>query len=71
MPQWSRRLRIVIDWTVALIFKNDVVQLDLDTDPLARHRSDGAIPPGDGRAGGAGHGAKPGDRPRVVERIES
>jgi len=29
MPQWSRRLRIVIDWTVALLFRNDVVQLDL------------------------------------------
>jgi NADH dehydrogenase len=28
MPRWSRRLRIVIDWTVALFFKNDVVQLD-------------------------------------------
>ena len=29
MPQWSRRLRIVIDWTIALFFKNDVVELDL------------------------------------------
>jgi NADH dehydrogenase len=29
MPQWSRRLRIMIDWTVALFFRNDVVQLDL------------------------------------------
>lgn len=28
MPRWSRRLRIVIDWTVALFFKNDVVQLE-------------------------------------------
>jgi len=28
MPPWSRRLRIVIDWTVALFFRNDVVQLD-------------------------------------------
>src|SRR4029079_16430163 len=28
MPQWSRRFRIMIDWTVALLFKNDVVQLD-------------------------------------------
>ena len=28
MPRWSRRLRIIIDWTVALFFKNDVVQLD-------------------------------------------
>jgi NADH dehydrogenase len=29
MPRWSRRLRIMIDWTVALFFGNDVVQLDL------------------------------------------
>jgi NADH dehydrogenase len=28
MPRWSRRLRIIIDWTVALFFKNDVAQLD-------------------------------------------
>ena len=28
MPGWDRRLRIIIDWTVALLFKNDVVQLD-------------------------------------------
>ena len=33
MPQWSRRLRIVIDWTIALLFKNDVVQLDLMPEP--------------------------------------
>jgi NADH dehydrogenase len=30
MPRWDRRLRIMLDWTVALLFKNDVVQLDLD-----------------------------------------
>lgn len=29
MPQWSRRLRIVVDWTIALLFKHDIVQLDL------------------------------------------
>jgi NADH dehydrogenase len=29
MPQWQRRVRIVIDWTVALLFKNDIVKLDL------------------------------------------
>lgn len=28
MPHWSRRIRIMIDWTVALFFRNDVVQLD-------------------------------------------
>ena len=29
MPRWSRRVRIVFDWTIALLFKNDVVELDL------------------------------------------
>jgi NADH dehydrogenase len=29
MPQWSRRVRIMVDWTVALLFKNDIVKLDL------------------------------------------
>lgn len=28
MPRWNRRLRIILDWTIALFFKNDVVQLD-------------------------------------------
>ena len=29
MPQRPRRLRLILDWTIALFFKNDVVQLDL------------------------------------------
>jgi NADH:ubiquinone reductase (H+-translocating) len=29
MPRFERRLRIVLDWTVALLFKNDVAKLDL------------------------------------------
>ena len=29
MPRWERRFRVMIDWTVALLFKNDVVQLDV------------------------------------------
>src|SRR5688572_29737806 len=29
MPRWERRLRIMLDWTVALLFKNDIVKLDL------------------------------------------
>ena len=39
MPQWSRRLRIILDWTVALFFRNDVVQLDLtaEKDALKQH----------------------------------
>lgn len=29
MPRWERRLRIVIDWTIALLFRYDVVKLEL------------------------------------------
>ncbi|HTL30490.1 MAG TPA: NAD(P)/FAD-dependent oxidoreductase, partial [Tepidisphaeraceae bacterium] len=29
MPRWNRRLRVMVDWTVALLFKNDVVKLEL------------------------------------------
>lgn len=29
MPRWNRRFRIMIDWTVALLFKNDIVKLEL------------------------------------------
>jgi NADH dehydrogenase len=32
MPRWSRRIRIMIDWTVALFFKFDTVQLDITAD---------------------------------------
>jgi NADH dehydrogenase len=31
MPRWERRFRLVLDWTVALFFRNDVVKLDLQT----------------------------------------
>jgi NADH dehydrogenase len=33
MPRWNRRVRIAFDWTVALVFKNDVVELDVLNDP--------------------------------------
>jgi NADH dehydrogenase len=38
MPRWERRLRIMLDWTVALFFKNDIVKLDLfgEEHPLRR-----------------------------------
>jgi NADH:ubiquinone reductase (H+-translocating) len=29
MPRWDRRLRIVLDWTVALFFKPDITRIDL------------------------------------------
>jgi NADH dehydrogenase len=32
MPGWRRRLRIMIDWTFALLFRPDVVKIDLDSE---------------------------------------
>jgi len=29
MPRWDRRVRIVLDWTVALFFRPDVTRVDL------------------------------------------
>jgi NADH:ubiquinone reductase (H+-translocating) len=29
MPRWDRRLRIVVDWTVALFFRPDITKVDL------------------------------------------
>jgi NADH dehydrogenase len=35
MPRWDRRLRIVLDWTVALFFRPDITKVDLTTRPQA------------------------------------
>lgn len=62
MPSWSRRVRIVLDWTVDLFFKRDIVQLGVPRiDPrLAGHAFELAVPPEAGilehdhsRSGGA------------------
>ena len=29
MPRWERKVRLILDWTVARFFRNDVVKLDL------------------------------------------
>jgi len=29
MPRWDRRLRIILDWTVALFFRPDITRVDL------------------------------------------
>jgi NADH dehydrogenase len=38
MPRFERRLRIMLDWTVALLFKNDVAKLDLFGEEHPRRR---------------------------------
>jgi NADH dehydrogenase len=29
MPRWDRRLRIVLDWTVALFFRPDITRVEM------------------------------------------
>jgi NADH dehydrogenase len=38
MPGWRRRLRVMLDWTVALFFHNDVVKLVVDSGLAATAR---------------------------------
>jgi NADH dehydrogenase len=38
MPGWRRRLRIMIDWTFALLFRPDVVKISLDSEAVERRR---------------------------------
>jgi len=44
MPGWRRRLRIMIDWTFALLFRPDVVKISLDSEAalLLREAADDA-----------------------------
>jgi NADH dehydrogenase FAD-containing subunit len=46
MPGWSRRLRIMIDWTFALLFRPDIVKISLESEAawLLRETEDGVIP---------------------------
>ncbi|HZF09712.1 MAG TPA: NAD(P)/FAD-dependent oxidoreductase [Thermoanaerobaculia bacterium] len=45
MPRLSRRLRIVVDWTMALLFRPDIVKVDLASERalLARDQAAGGI----------------------------
>jgi NADH dehydrogenase len=45
MPGWSRRLRIMIDWTFALLFRPDIVKVSLDSETvsLLREAVGGAV----------------------------
>jgi NADH dehydrogenase len=47
MPRWDRRLRIVLDWTVALFFRPDVTKVELRVEreqlQRARKTTDGAV----------------------------
>lgn len=43
MPRWDRRLRIVLDWTIALFFRPDITKVDLavEQDQARRNRAAG------------------------------
>jgi NADH dehydrogenase len=45
MPGWRRRLRIMIDWTFALLFRPDVVKIGLDSEEVERLRDEAAAAP--------------------------
>ena len=49
MPGWRRRLRIMIDWTFALLFRPDVVKIGLDSEAawILREAEADALPPGE------------------------
>jgi NADH:ubiquinone reductase (H+-translocating) len=46
MPGWSRRFRIMIDWTFAFLFRPDIVKISLDSETvsLLREAAAGAVP---------------------------
>lgn len=46
MPRWSRRIRIMFDWTIAMIFKNDIVELNFwDSDTVMRRKPGPPVEP--------------------------
>jgi NADH dehydrogenase len=45
MPRLNRQLRIVLDWTITLFFKNDVVKLDVDCHPPHMRAKYQGVPP--------------------------
>jgi NADH dehydrogenase len=60
MPGWGRRLRIMIDWTFALLFRPDIVKISLDSEAalFLREAAAGAAPE-TGAASTAGPAAPP------------
>ena len=70
MPGWSRKLRIVIDWTFALLFRPDIVKVGLDSETALLLREvaggDEALAhPEEGLARRAATGGRP-PQPRAV-----
>ena len=62
MPGWGRRLRIMIDWAFALLFRPDIVKIGLDSEAalLLRDLQEGAA-----RTGAGANHDKDGNLPRI------
>jgi NADH dehydrogenase len=43
MPGWSRRLRIMIDWTFAMLFRPDIVKMSMDSETVSLIREGAAV----------------------------
>lgn len=65
LPRWERRIRVIFDWTLDLLFPPDVVQLKLEP-PSARDESErsGPTPGRTAVARPEDHGTKPTPRSR-------
>jgi NADH dehydrogenase len=70
MPGWRRRLRIMIDWTFALLFRPDVVKISLESEEVERRREAASTRPitGPSEQGAAGNAAVIGSRPLTTGR---
>jgi NADH:ubiquinone reductase (H+-translocating) len=64
MPGWGRRLRIMIDWTFALLFRPDIVKISLDSEAalILREAADSGLIPEPLEQGAARNGAGDGGR---------
>jgi NADH dehydrogenase len=67
-PGWRRRMRIMIDWTFALLFRPDVVKISLDSEEVERRRGPAPAPPTPGPAeqGMADDGATAASRQHAI-----
>jgi NADH dehydrogenase len=64
MPGWSRRVRIMIDWFFALLFRPDIVKISLDSEDVERRREAAVVgavaePVEQGAARDAAHSGSP------------
>jgi NADH dehydrogenase len=72
MPGWSRRLRIIIDWTFALLLPPDIVKLDLASeDALAIRNAAAGVAPAKGPGATAGPSMLPANEPRHQAAVEA